>query len=124
MLRARPLMHRGSVLAVAQWGAALILLLLWRIPGYALSLACLSLLGAWAGFAYFCGSYYASNSGNRSRNIGVNECLVGLGSFAGLSVSEWAMRRTGSDAAMYAVCAAALLISGGLQWWVASRPPR
>ena len=42
------------------------------------------------GYAYFAAVYYASNSGRRSFNIGVNECLVGMGSFAGC------LRRSGA----------------------------
>jgi len=65
--------------------------------------------------------YYSSNSGRRSLNIGVNEFLVGLGSVAGLLISEWFIKRTGNDANMYLVIAVALLISLAAQLAVASR---
>ena len=51
-------------------------------------------VGALGGFAYFCAVYYSGNSGNRSRNVGINECLVGLGSFSGL-ILEYFMKRSG-----------------------------
>ena len=49
--------------------------------------------------------------GRRSFNIGVNECLVGMGSFAGLFEVQWGEMLLGKDGGMYAVCAVALLVS-------------
>ena len=120
MAGARHWLYRRFPFLVLQTAAALVFLLMWRVPTYGVSLVGVTLLGLWAGYAYFCAVYYASNAGNRSRNIGINEFLVGLGSFGGLFVSEWFMRRFHSDAAMYAVCAGALLVSTALQWVVAS----
>ena len=60
----------------------------WRFPSYAVTAIGVSKMGLWAGFAYFCAVYYASNDGHRARNIGINEFLVGLGSFTGLFVCE------------------------------------
>ena len=121
MLRLRHLLYRRWALLVVQGAAVFLLLCLWLIPGYVFSAIAISMLGAWAGFSYFCAVYYASNSGRRSRNIGVNEFLVGLGSFCGLFVSQWFMKQVGSDAVMYAVCAGAILVSATLQWLVAGR---
>ena len=73
------------------------------------------LLGLYLGYAYFAAVYYSSNSGRRSLNIGVNECLVGLGSFAGLFAAEWGESLLGKQGGMYAVGAVALLA-------VAARP--
>ena len=115
MIKARHWLYRPGILAAIQLLGVVVLLVVWRFPVYAVAAPGIGLLGLWAGFMYFCAVFYASNAGNRSRNVGVNECLVGLGSFAGLFVSEWFMTRWGSDAAMYAVCAAALLISVGVQ---------
>ena len=50
--------------------------------GEAITAVAIILLGMYMGYAYFAAVYYASNSGRRSLNIGVNECLVGMGSFA------------------------------------------
>ena len=97
--------------AAAAFGFALVFL----VPVFSICAVVISLSGLYTGFVYFAAVYYASNSGHRSRNIGVNECFVGLGSFAGLFVSEWWMKVSGNAAAMYAVCAAALLVSLALQ---------
>ena len=103
------------------------LLLLWRFPSYTVTAVGISVLGLWGGFAYFCAVYYSSNSGHRARNIGINEFLVGLGSFASLFVCEWFINLTGSNAVMYAVCGGALLVSAAAQWgvltWKKARAP-
>lgn len=121
MARARRWLYRPGILAAVQLPAAALFLVLWRWPHPAVAAAGIGLLGAWAGFAYFSAVFYASNAGRRSRNIGVNECLVGLGSFAGLFAAESVMTRLGDDAALYAVCAAALLLSVALQLTLATR---
>jgi hypothetical protein len=72
------------------------------------------------GYAYFTAVYYASNSGRRSFNIGVNECLVGMGSFAGLFAVQWGETLVGKEGGMYVVCALALLTSLVVQLTVAS----
>jgi hypothetical protein len=78
----------------------------------------ISVLGLWAGFSFFCAVYYSSNAGRRAQNIGINEFLVGLGSFASLFVCEWFIPNIGEAAVMYAVCGIALLISAAVQWGV------
>ena len=115
MIRHRDLLYRRTPLLVAQGSAALVLLLVWQFPVVAVSMAGISLLGLYAGFAYFCAVYYASNSGRRSFNIGVNEFLVGFGSFAGLFISEWCVRRSGNENTLYLVVGTALLASALLQ---------
>ncbi|NQU11037.1 MFS transporter [bacterium] len=116
--RLRVFYRRGSLFAV-QAIAALALLTLWRASSYNLVAMVIGALGAWAGFSYFFAVYYASNAGHRSRNIGINECLVGLGSFAGLFVNQWFMKWTGDDRVMYAVCGVVVLGSAVLQWALA-----
>ncbi|MBU0714740.1 MAG: MFS transporter [Verrucomicrobia bacterium] len=120
MIRWRHLLYRRTPLGLAHGGAAVLLLVMWRWPTLPVCFLGISLLGAYAGFIYFCSVYYASNSGRRALNIGVNEFLVGLGSFAGLFISEWVMKRTGNDANMYLVIAVALLISLAAQLAIAS----
>ncbi len=110
MGRAGGWLYRLPLLIAVQLGAAALLLFLWRFPQYAVAAPLIALLGLWTGFVFFCAVFYAANAGHRSRNIGVNECLVGLGSFAGLFATEYFMKRYG-DAILYAVCAAALTIS-------------
>jgi hypothetical protein len=114
--------YRRTPLALAHVGGALAFAAAWLWPSFRVSALALSAAGLYTGFAYFAAVYYASNSGRRSFNVGVNECLVGLGSFAGLFVSQWWMKRTGNDAVMYAVCAAALLVSLAVQLVVIALP--
>lgn len=119
MIRWRHLLYRRTPLWLTHGGAAGVLLVMWQWPILPVCFLGISLLGAYAGFVYFCCVYYASNSGRRSLNIGVNEFLVGLGSFAGLFISEWVMKRTGNDASMYLVVAVALLVSLAAQLAIA-----
>lgn len=119
MIRWRHLLYRRTPLALVHGGAAALLLVMWRWPIFPLCFIGIGLLGAYAGFVYFCSVYYASNSGRRSLNIGVNEFLVGLGSVAGLLISEWVMKRTVNDANLYLVIAAALLITLATQLAIA-----
>jgi predicted MFS family arabinose efflux permease len=118
MGRLRHWLYRPGPLMAIQIAAAAGFLLLWRFPGYTASAIGISILGLWAGFAYFCAVYYSSNDGHRARNIGINEFLVGLGSFAGLFVCEWFVHRAGSDTVLYAVCGGALVVSAAVQWGV------
>ncbi len=119
MIPLRALLYRRTPLVLIQGAAAVVLLVIAAHPVFPILLTGMGLLGLWAGFAYFCAVYYSGNSGNRSRNVGINECLVGLGSFSGLILSEYFMKRSGNPAAMYAVCAGALGISVILQCAVA-----
>jgi len=119
MIRWRHLLYRRTSLGLIHGVAAVLLLVMWRWPTLPVCFLGISLLGAYAGFVFFSSVYYSSNSGRRSLNIGVNEFLVGLGSFAGLFISEWVMQRTGNDANMYLVIAVALLISLAAQLAIA-----
>jgi MFS family permease len=119
MISLRSLMYRKTPLVLIQGAAAGLLILISLHPSIGFLATGMSVLGLWAGFAYFSAVYYAGNSGLRSRNIGINECLVGLGSFTGLIVSEYFMKWSGNPAAMYAVCAGALGVSIVLQCAVA-----
>jgi hypothetical protein len=121
MIRWRHLLYCRTPMWLIHGGAVVLLLVMWRWPTLPVCFLGISLLGAYAGFVYFCSVYYSSNSGRRALNIGVNEFLVGLGSFAGLFISEWVMQRTGNDANMYLVIAVALLISLVVQLAMASR---
>jgi len=116
--------YRRTPLVLMHTGGALVLSLAWLRPSFAVTALALTAAGFYTGFAYFMAVYYASNSGRRSFNVGVNECLVGLGSFAGLFVCQWWMKRLGSDEVMYLVCAAALMVSLLVQLLLASRPRR
>jgi MFS family permease len=114
-------LYRPGPLVAIHLGAAVVLALMWLFPVYWVTAAGISALGLWGGFAYFCAVYYSSNAGHRSRNVGVNECLVGLGSVAGLFVCEWFIGKTNGVEIMYIVCAAALAVSAGVAWVIGRR---
>lgn len=115
--------YRRSPLVLLNLGGAILFGLLWLTPVFAVSAVTIVLLGLYTGFAYFAAVYYSSNSGRRSFNIGVNECLVGMGAFAGLFAAQWGEARIGTDGGMYAVCGAALLVSMLIQVGIASSRP-
>ena len=116
--------YRRTPILVFHATAALLLGWVAWHPTFAACSAGIVLLGLYTGFAYFSAVYYSSNSGRRSLNIGVNECLVGLGGLAGLFASEKWTAYTGSDGAMFTVGAVALLVSMLVQVLFASRPVR
>jgi predicted MFS family arabinose efflux permease len=115
--------YRRAPIVVFHMSAAVLLGLVAWHPSFAVSSVGIVLLGLYTGFAYFSAVYYSSNSGRRSFNVGVNECLVGLGCLAGLFATETWTAYTGSDAAMYIVGAVVLFVSMLVQVLVASRPP-
>ena len=115
--------YRRTPLVVVHLGAAALLGLAWLKPVFPVAAAAIIVLGLYMGYAYFSSVYYASNSGRRSLNIGVNECLVGMGSFAGLFAAQWGEKWAGTAGGMYAVCASGLLVSLLLQLAIASTAP-
>ncbi|NLE65984.1 MAG: MFS transporter [Lentisphaerae bacterium] len=123
MIRFRDILYRRTSLWIIQLCAALVCLLLWKADSLPARFAALGFLGAYFGYAFFCAVYYASNSGRRSFNTGVNECLVGLGSVAGLAAGTGWMKVTGSPAGMFLGCAIALAASTAIQIVLLSRPP-
>jgi MFS family permease len=118
MGRLRGWLYRPGPLVAVHLCAAAVLALMWLFPAYWVTAAGLSVLGLWGGFAYFCAVYYSGNAGHRSRNIGINECLVGLGSVAGLFICEGFIEKTNHVEVMYIVCALALGISALAAWAV------
>ena len=111
MFRFRDFLYRRTPFFLIQGGAVAALCGMWFWPSYWVCFSMLCVLGIYAGFAYYCAIYYASNSGRRSFNTGVNEALVGLGSIAGIVLGDAWMRRSGSPTDMYLVCAAGLAAS-------------
>lgn len=103
--------YRRSPLVVLHLVGVFLFALLWLTPQFVVSAAAIVLLGLYSGFAYFSAVYYSSNSGRRSFNIGVNECLVGMGAFAGLFAAQQGEAWLGADHGMYVVCAVALVVS-------------
>lgn len=116
--------YRRTPLITAHVAAALVLgLMAWR-NSFAISALGIVVLGCFTGFTFFSAVFYSSNSGHRSWNIGVNECLVGLGCLVGLFVSERWIAFVNDDSAMYLAGAVALLISLAAQLILTSLPLR
>lgn len=115
--------YRRTPLVVLHLAGVILLGLVWLKPIFPVAAAVIVVLGLYMGYAYFAAVYYASNSGRRSFNIGVNECLVGMGSFAGLFAAEWGETLVGNEGGMYAICAVGLLVSLLIQVALASLPP-
>ena len=121
MIRLRHIFYNKVPLWLFHGGAALVFLLMWKWPWFSVCFIGITLLGIYTGFAYFSAVYYANNSGRRSFNVGVNECLVGLGSFMGLFICMWWMKHSSNDNAMYLVCALMLLVSAAIQSIIAPK---
>jgi hypothetical protein len=120
MVRFRDILYRRTPFWIIHGIGALAFCTIWIWPSYAVCFVVLMLLGVYAGFAFYCAVYYASNSGRRSFNIGVNEALVGLGSIAGMYFGEWWMRFSGSESGIYLVCSIGLVVSMLVQVLVAT----
>jgi hypothetical protein len=115
--------YRRTPLVVMHVVSAVLLGVAWLMPVFPVAAAVIVALGFYTGAAYFAGVYYASNSGRRSFNIGVNECLVGTGAFAGLFAAEWGETLIGGDCGIFVTCAIGLLASLAIQIAVASLRP-
>ncbi len=111
MFRFRDFLYRRTPFLIIQGGGAAALCTLWIWPTYWVCFSMLLVLGIYAGFVYYCAVYYASNSGRRAFNTGVNEALVGFGSLAGILIGDAWMRQSGSTTGMYLVCATGLAAS-------------
>jgi len=121
MIRFRNILYDKTPLWLFHGGAALVFLLIWKWPLFYACFAGITLLGIYTGFASFSAVYYANNSGRRSFNVGVNECLAGLGSFVGIFICRWWMKHSGNDNALYLVCALTLLVSAAIQSIIAPK---
>jgi hypothetical protein len=115
--------YRRTPLVVVHLATAALFGLGWLNPVFAVTAVVIVGLSAYTGYAFFAAVYYASNSGRRSFNIGVNECLVGMGAFLGMFAAEWSERLIGKNGGMYAMCAGCLLLSLLVQVVVASVRP-
>ncbi len=119
LIRGRRLFYRPGPILAATALAAGLALAMWRSSALPVWFAGISLLGLYTGFAFFCGVYYASHSGRRALNIGINEFLVGLGSFAAVFAANGAIARGGRDEDLCLAVIAALMLIGGAQLAVA-----
>jgi hypothetical protein len=115
MFRFRDSLYRRTPFFIIQGGGVLALCSMWVWPSYWVYFSMLCMLGIYAGFVYYCAVYYASNSGRRSFNTGINEALVGFGSIAGIVLGDAWMRHGGSPTQMYLVCGGGLAASVAVQ---------
>jgi predicted MFS family arabinose efflux permease len=122
--RLRPLLYRPLPLLSAQLLIILALALLWQTPNVWISLGVLISLGLLFGFVFFSCVYYVSNDARSSRNVGINESMVGAGNILGMLLSEWAMRVWNYPLAYFPVCMGLTLLVIGVQWaWLKQSKP-
>ena len=119
MCKFRDSLYRRTPFFFIQAGAVAALCAMWFWPSYWVCFSMLCVLGIYAGFVFYCAIYYASNSGRRSFNNGINEALCGLGSIAGIVLGDAWMRHWGSPTDMYLACAAGLAASVVAQMTIA-----
>lgn len=120
MMYGRDWLYRRTPFLLIQGGGTVVLGILACVRSYGMLMVGLSLLGVYAGFVYFSAVYYAGNTGQRSRNVGINELLVGLGSVAGLLACEVWWRWFHDPRGIYGVAALVLALSTGGQVLVVS----
>lgn len=122
--RLRRWLYRLQPLVLVQLLLVAALALLWAAPGFAASLVVVLVLGVLFGFVFFSCVYYVSNDVRSSRNVGINEAMVGVGNILGVLVSESSMRLFRYPEAYFPVCMGATLLIIGMQWlWLKrSRP--
>ena len=107
----RDFLYRRTPIWSIQLCGVFALLLIYFIPAYPVCSIGMLLIGLYSGFMFYSAIYYASNSGARPFNVGVNESMVASGSIAGIFAGDIAMRLSGSGNSIYLICAAVLLIS-------------
>lgn len=122
--RLRHWLYRPWPLLTAQLLIVLALALLWRAPGLLISFGVLLVLGLLFGFVYFSCVYYVSNDVRSSRNVGINEAMVGVGNILGMLISESSMRLWNYPQAYFPVCMALTLLIIGVQWFWLNRTHR
>jgi hypothetical protein len=118
----RAILYHRTALWLAQAGGVVALALPWAFPGYPVFLVAFPLVGVYLGFVFFCAVYYASNDfAHRSRNVGINECLVGAGSLLGIFTSETWMTWGADQSLIYPACAGALAVLTAVQVVIAPK---
>ncbi|HEY0072769.1 MAG TPA: MFS transporter [Abditibacteriaceae bacterium] len=123
--RLRPWLYRRGPLLMVQLLIVVALACLWKAPNVLVSFGVLLLLGLLFGFVYFCCVYYVSNDARSSRNVGINEAMVGAGNILGMLISEWSMRIWNYPLAYFPVCMGLTLLLIGVQWaWLNRQPTR
>jgi len=93
--------RRLSLLAMALPLMAGLGLVWLTFPGFWLSLLPMLVVGAIQGLMILASIYYVSNDPRSSRNVGVNEAMVGIAGVSGPILCEWIMELTGYRAAFF-----------------------
>ncbi len=107
----RAILYRRTALWIVQAAGVAALGAIWMFPQYRSYVLGFAVVGVYCGFIFFCAVYYASNDfAHRSRNVGVNEFMVGAGSLIGIYVCELWLRFSADKAALYGACAVALAV--------------
>ena len=119
--RLRHALYRRGPLAIAHLLNIGLLGALWMTSNYWISVVVMAALGSVYGFIYFAAVYYVSNDLRSSRNVGINEAMVGAGNILGLLLSQFFMNRFSDPQAVYPVlmatlAALAILQLGWLSW--------
>jgi predicted MFS family arabinose efflux permease len=122
--RLRSWLYRPTPLLASQILVVAILALLWKAPNLPTAFAGVMALGSLYGFLYFSCIYYVSNDLQSSRNVGINEAMVGIGNILGVAVSEFSMRFFHNQQAYYPVTMIVTLGLVGFQWWRLRGQPR
>ena len=115
--------YRRTPLVILHLAGACVFGLAWLKPVFPISASAIVVMGLYTGYAYCNAVYYSSNSGRRSFNIGVNECLVGMGSFAGLFAAQWGEMRIGANGGMLCRvrhCPAGVAFDPGRRYFLAT----
>ena len=121
--RLRHWLYRSRPLLLLQLLIVFALALLWQAPSVLISFAVLLLLGLLFGFLYFSCVYYVSNDARSSRNVGINEAMVGAGNILGMLISEWVMRMWNYPLAYFPVSMGLTLLLIGVQCiWLHTQP--
>jgi len=123
MIRFRPWLYRRTPILGVNVLAILVLLGLWKWPATWMTAIGFCLFGVYLGASYFSAVFYSLNSLRRAFNVGVNEFLVGLGSFMGIFIIEWIMKQVGDPQSMYLGCAGILALSTLVQMALPSCHP-
>lgn len=117
-------LYRLQPLVIVQLLLVAALALLWAAPSFWSSLLVVLVLGFLFGFVYFSCVYYVSNDVRSSRNVGINEAMVGGGTILGMLVSELAMRLFRYPEAYFPIGMSVTLLIVLMQWlWLRKGEP-
>ena len=108
--------YRKSPLLAQQGLLVLCFIGLWSISNLFATAIILMVLGLLFGISFFWSVYYVSNHPRSSRNVGVNEALVGVANICGVLSSQAVINYFNNDSAYYFMVAVVLTILMVAQW--------